>query len=214
MVKSKFPWVFVLENKYNIGLAKAHNQAFTQSRGRFCLFVDPDTIITPGALATMVGFMDDHPKAGVAACKLFNPDGTLQYSCRTYVTPLIALLRRTPLGKLFPNSRLLREYLMCDWDHNDIRTVDWVLGAFLIVRREPFQKIGQMDEKFFLYGEDQDCCLRMNRHGWKVYYVPTASIIHAYQREGARGLNRKTLIQISEYIYFYRKHFAWIIFRK
>jgi len=179
------PVTFVRNSK-NIGLARANNQGIRMSRGRFLLFLNPDVELLPGSLGRLVQFIEDHPDTGIVGPKLLNPDCSLQYSCREFYTLPTLLLRRSFLGQIFPGRALVQRHLMASWDHASAREVDWLLGAFLMVRREAIESVGMMDERFFLYFEDVDWCFRMRRSGWKVNYLPTAEAIHHHYRHSAR----------------------------
>ncbi|HMB68637.1 MAG TPA: sugar transferase, partial [bacterium] len=116
--------------------------------------------------------------------------------------------RRTPVGRLFPKSRVVRDHLMMDWDHDTPREVDWMLGACLMVRREAITDVGLMDERFFMYFEDVDWCYRMKQHGWRVVYVPDARMKHVHRRESATGgglLNRRLLAHLGSMFRFFDK---------
>jgi hypothetical protein len=127
-------------------------------------------------------------------------------SCRTFYTLPTVLLRRTFLGKIFPNSKLIRNHLMLDWDHGSDRQVDWVMGACMMARREAYEAVGGMDERFFLYLEDVDWCYRMQKHGWQVYYVHSAVMKHHHRRESARLLpDRRFFSHLFSTFRFYDK---------
>jgi len=187
-VARSFPGVRLLETGRNLGFAGGVNRGLELAKGRFLLVLNPDVEITPGAIDTLVDHLERHPEAGVAAPKLLNSDGSLQYSCRRDYTFLTVLLRRTFLGRLFPNAAALRHHLMQDFDHEEVRAVDWVSGAAMMVRAEAIADVGPMDERYFLYFEDVDWCTRMRARGWKVEYVPQAVMTHHWQRE-SRGLS-------------------------
>jgi GT2 family glycosyltransferase/lipopolysaccharide/colanic/teichoic acid biosynthesis glycosyltransferase len=171
----------------NLGYAGAVNLGLRLSAAEYVLILNPDVFVTSGALDTLVRAMDDDPRIGIAGPKLLNPDGTLQYSCRSFYTIKTLLLRRTFLGKLFPNHRVLKEHLMSDWDHAEPRDVDWMIGGSLMIRRKMIDDVGGMDERFFLYFEDVDWCYRANQRGWRVHYVPDAVMYHHHRRESAKG---------------------------
>jgi hypothetical protein len=194
MVKTDFPGVTLIANPSNLGYAKAVNRGIEKAGGRYLLILNPDVEVNPESIRGLRSFMERTPDAGITGGKLLNPDGTLQMSCRTFYTIQIVLLRRTFLGWLFPRSRLIREHLMLDWDHNSDREVDWVIGACMMVRREAYENVGGMDERFFLYLEDVDWCYRMKKHGWKVHYVHSGSMKHHHRRESARLLPDKRLM--------------------
>ncbi len=145
---------------------------------------------------------------GIVGPKILNPDGSLQYSCRTFPNPVAALFRNTPLGKLFPHNRYTREYLMTDWDHNSVREVDWVSGSAMLVRKSVYDQLGGFDEQFFMYCEDMDLCYRAWQAGYKVVYYPEAVIIHAIGRSTDLVANRMIrTFHLSMYRY-YKKHYA------
>ncbi len=147
-------------------------------------------------------------RVGIVGPKILNPDGSLQYSCRTFPNPVAALFRNTPLGKLFPHNRYTREYLMTDWDHNSVREVDWVSGSAMLVRKSVYDQLGGFDEQFFMYCEDMDLCYRAWQAGYKVVYYPEAVIIHAIGRSTDLVANRMIrTFHLSMYRY-YKKHYA------
>ena len=111
----------------------SHNRGIAEARGRYVLNLDSDTEVLPGSFERLVEFMDGHPECGAAAAKLINDDRSLQYSCRWFYPPAAILWRRTPLGRWFPDAAPVRHHLMMDWDHNDVREIDWMLMAGFII---------------------------------------------------------------------------------
>jgi GT2 family glycosyltransferase len=207
MVLERFPQVRLVKNNENVGLARAVNRAFMQCKGNRLLLLNPDIEVSIGAVNSLLDYLQSHPDVALVSPKLLNSDGTLQYSCRTYYSLPIALMRRTILGKLFPNHRIIRDHLMMDWDHVDTREVDWVLGGAMMLRREAFPDQQVMDERFFLYFEDVDLCLRLNKAGWKVMYYPGAVMVHHHQRASASAIwNRAKLEHLKSWIKFSWKH--------
>ncbi|NNE44586.1 MAG: glycosyltransferase family 2 protein, partial [Gemmatimonadetes bacterium] len=139
MVEREFPFARVLANTENVGYSRAVNQAIRSASGKYVLILNPDIEVEPGSIDALAAHLDERPETGIAGGKLLNPDGTLQYSCRTFYTFSTLLHRRTPVGKLFPNSRVVRDHLMMDWDHDSEREVDWMLGACMMVRKEAIE---------------------------------------------------------------------------
>ena len=171
--------VKLIRNSANVGFGAAHNQAIKLSRGRHVLLLNPDCRLLSGdVLGRMVRFMDESPDVGMLGPKMLNPDGTLQYSARRFPTMFAAVFRHTLLGRLFPDNRFVREYMMTDWDHAQTTDVDWLSGSALMVRRETFKDIGLLDERFFMYCEDVDWCKRAHESGWRVVYFPLVSVSH------------------------------------
>jgi len=208
ILETDFPAVNVISNERKLGFSANNNQAIKRSGGRYILILNSDIVVLLGSLESMVGFMEEHPEAGIAGCKLLNPDYSLQYSCRKFSTLATFFLRGLHFDTLFPNSTMLRKYMMSDWDHNQVREVDWVMGSCMMVRRKAIEEVGMLDENFILYFEDQDWCYRMWKHGWKVHYVPQAQMIHYYPRRSAKGIfNALTWIHIRSMFYFFKKHY-------
>lgn len=177
-----FPQVQVIANPDNRGFAAANNQGLAVAEGQWLLLLNPDTIVPPGGLKTLLGFARQHPEAGAIGPRLLNPDGSLQYSCRRFPTIRAAMFRHTILGRLFPQAQPAREYLMFEWDHNEPREVDWISGAAMLINRRAYEQIGGLDERFYWGSEDVDYCFRLNHSGWKVLYTPQPAITHAIGR--------------------------------
>ena len=203
----KFTEVRLIVENANRGFARAANHGYALSRGAYCLILNPDVIILPDSIQTLWEYMKSSKDAGIVFPKLLNPDGSLQYSCRTFHTTWTILMRRTPLGKMFPKSKILRDHLMMDWDHNSIREVDWALGASMMVRKSAISRNELFDELYFLYFEEVDLCYRMKKTPWKVVYNPEATMIHCHLRESAgRGFNRQKREVIRSWIKFRLKN--------
>ena len=212
-IEKHYPSVRLLANTRIQGLAQNNNSAIRNASGRYMLLLNPDTKIYPGAMEYMVRFMDHHPGVGACGSKLLNADGTLQYSCRNFPTLAAVLFRGLSLARWFPIPRSYQRYLMADWDHNQIREVDWVLGACLMIRPDALKEVGLMDEKFFLYYEEIDWCYRAKKKGWRIVYLPGAEVMHHYLRMSAGGMpGRLTLIHMKSIVRYFRKHF-WSIFK-
>ncbi len=178
----RYPQVRVIENEDNRGFAAGCNQGIEQATGRYILLLNPDTLVPPEAPQQMVNFADQHPEAGIIGPKLLYPDGRLQYSCRHFPTITAAIFRNTFFGRVMPRAASVADYLMSDWDHNEVRKVDWVSGACMLLRRELIEQIGLLDEQFFWGSEDVDYCWRAHKAGWQVLYTPQPEIIHAVGR--------------------------------
>ena len=206
LVRQHFRQARVIENQENLGFARAVNQAFRVSRGEFLLLLNPDVQVLPGAIERMTAYLRDDGKTGILLPKLINPDGSLQYSCRTFCHPLTFFLRRAPLSWAFSDHPAVRHHLMMNWDHQDIRQVDWGLGACMLIRRKALGETQIMDERFFLYFEDIDLCFSLKKRGWKIIYYPKAVMVHHYLRESADGLfNRAKWEHLKSLIKFYSK---------
>lgn len=190
MIAAEFPWVRLERMARNLGFTGGHNHALAIRNGRHVMPLNSDTVVHPGALALLMKHLQENPQTGIVGPKLLNPDGSLQLSARRFPTPSAALFRNTPLGKLFPNNRYVRAYLMEDFDHSDATTVDWVSGAAFIAREELVAKIGLFDPEYFMYCEDVDLCWRTWKAGYDVLYLPEAVITHAIGRSTDKAPNR------------------------
>ncbi len=206
MVESEFPEFVLLRQYTNLGFTGGHNLAIEQAKGRDVALLNSDTVVHPGAIRTIIAYMGAHPETGVVGPKLLNPDGSLQMSCRRFPNPVAAAFRNTWLGRMFPNNRYVREYLMADFEHDQPREVDWVSGAALFIRREVIEKIGLLDDEFFMYCEDVDYCKRTWDAGFKVVYLPDAVITHAIGKSSDQVPNRMIARFHLSMLRYYRKH--------
>jgi len=207
LVKEKYPSVKIVENRQNLGYPRSVNNGLRQARANYCLVLNPDIIVLPGAVEMMLAYLLKHPKIGLVGCKLFNEDRTLQDSVRRFLDLRTYLYRFTPLRGLLAGSAIERFYLMQDWDHQDNRLVDWVLGGCMLVRRQAMAEVGMMDENIFLYFDDVDWCYRMWEMGWGVAYVSDAGMIHKHMRSSANKIfNRATYEHFKSLFYFLKKH--------
>lgn len=214
LIREEFPQVKFIESPINKGYAGGNNLGLRQAIGKYCLILNPDVSIINNSIEILYNFMEKNPTVGLVGPKLINPDGSFQASCRTFPTPKIIIYRRTPLGKLPGPKQILREHLMLDWDHNQNRPVDWMIGACFFVRSSVLEKVGLLDERFFLYLEDVDWCRQFWSAGYPVYYLAEAEMIHYHQRlsaenPGLGGLfSYATRIHIASAIKYFAKYFG------
>jgi len=187
MVKETFPDVKLIENKENVGFAKANNQAIQKARGQYLLLLNSDTVVLPKTLKIMVAFMDANPEVGALGAKLLDQDLNLQTSCRHFPTLFSVLLQFFGLSAMFPKSKLFGGYDMGYWDHSRTKKVDCVPGASLLVRKNTVQEIGLLDENYFMYFEDTDWCYRIAKAGWEIVFLPKAGVIHLGGVSAARS---------------------------
>ncbi len=204
MVESEFPWVRLFRMDKNLGFTRGHNYALRERKAPHAFVLNSDTVVHDGALQTLLRFYQDNRECGIIGPKLLNPDGSLQYSCRRFPNPPAALFRNTPLGKLFPNNKFTREYLMTDWKHSEPRDVDWVSGAAFFVSKDVIDKVGMFDEGFGMFCEDVDWCFRAWKHGFKVTYLPTAEVTHAIGRSTDQVPNKMIIRFHRSMLRFYR----------
>ena len=212
MVQNEFPQVKLIVNQENAGFAQANNQALVQTTGRYCLLLNPDTVVPTDALDSLVQFMEDTPDAGVVGCAQIYPDGRRQVTCHRAIT----LGRETCLA--FGLARVFRRVTNYGVENlSRSRRVDWVEGGSLLIRRSVLSIIGLMDNAFFLYVEDADLCFRVWQANLGVYYMPDVEIIHYRgqstgfeQRERRQQrINRELLVVLHQSkTYFIQKHYG------
>lgn len=209
MVRARFPQVAIIENAERLGYSASHNRSLCRCQGRYMLVLNEDMLVLAGALEAMVAFMDAHPRAGMLGCRLLNPDGSLQPSCRTFPNLRIQLFRSLYLDKLFPGNRWTGANYMSYWGHDTVREVDVIKGCCMLVRREVVEQVGLMDERFFIYYEETDWCYRTKRAGWQIYFTPGADIVHYGEQTTRRQSARMTSIQYQSLLKYFRKHHGW-----
>lgn len=171
--------IFLVDNNKNLGFSKANNKAMKNAKGRYVLFLNPDTVVYPKTLDYMVKYMDENKKVGAATCELIMPNGEIDdASHRGFPTPWNSFSHFSGLSKLFPHSRLFAGYSQGFKDLKKAHEIDALAGAFMIVRREAGDEVGWWDEDYFFYGEDLNFCYDLIKKGWKIMYVPEVSILH------------------------------------
>ena len=186
MLKDKFPQVRLIANTENLGFAKANNQALRQVTGDYVLLLNPDTLVESDTFAKCLAFMDEHPDCGGLGVKMINGEGEyLRESKRGFPTPKVAFYKISGLIKLFPHSPRFAHYYLGHLSPDEIAEIEILSGAFLMTRKSVLDKIGLLDETFFMYGEDIDFSYRILQGGYKNYYLPATRIIH-YKGESTK----------------------------
>ena len=206
MVQSEFPQVKVMVNTKRMGFAANHNQAIQECKADYILVFNEDTIVKPGALKAMTDYLDTHSDTGAVGCRLENPDGTLQRSCYKFPTPWRKVAENLLLTAAFPNNPIVGDYR--GWNHDEVREVDMVIGAVLMVRRAVIEKTGLLDEGFFIYSEETDWCLRMHKDGFKVAFVPNGTIVHYGGQSSVAMKDRQFCESVRNEVRYIRKHFG------
>jgi len=236
MVRREFPQTRVIANWENVGYAAGNNiglRAFGEwgleirneklesgspapphshtPPARYALLLNSDTELPPTALADMIAFMDERPKAGAAGPKLILPNGRLDLACRRgFPTPEVIFYHLVKLDKLFPRSRRLARYNLTYLNPDELAEVDSVVGAFMLLRAEAMAQVGLLDERFFMYGEDLDWAKRIKKAGWKIFYNPAVTVDHvkrasSWQTPQSKRRNRFEFERSN--LLFYRKHY-------
>ena len=197
LVRRTFPAVEVLEQE-NRGYGAAANAGLERVRAPHALVLNADTRPARGALAALAAYLEEHPRAAVAGPLVVDEDGRPEATARRFPTPLEVLLQESGLRKLLPKASAKR----------GPRSVDWVLGAAVAVRRDAVLAIGGFDETYFMYNEEVDLCLRLRQAGWEVHYAPVATVVHV----GAASTSQERAAMAAEYVRstaaLYRRHFS------
>jgi len=209
MVRERFPEVNLIANQENTGFSRANNQAIRLAGGEYILLLNPDTIVEEDTFDKIIRFMDEHPDAGGLGVKMVDGKGRfLPESKRGLPTPAVAFYKIFGMSKLFPKSRTFGQYHLSYLDNDSTHQVDILAGAFMLLRKSVLDKIGLLDETFFMYGEDIDLSWRIILSGYKNYYFPGTRIIH-YKGESTRKSSvNYVLIFYNAMLIFARKHFS------
>lgn len=214
MLRERFPLVKVIISKKNRGYAYGNNLGIRYSKGEYIAIINPDVAVQEGIFEKMIRFLEDHPRAGMVGPKLIYPDKTVQASCRRFPKPLTSIYRRTILSHLPTAKKMLQKYLMEDWDHASQRSVDWLFGACLMIRKKVLDEIGLFDERFFLYFEDCDLCRRFWEKGYEVWYLADVIVVHYHKRLSAKTFgilslfDKPTRIHIISAIKYFKKYYG------
>ena len=197
----------VVENDRPASFAANLNRGIVETSGELVLVANPDAVPEPGAVAALREFMDERARCGVAGPQLMNPDGSWQASRRRFPTVWGTLVRRTPLRlALRPRERQQAHYHLGERPAEPVET-DWMLGGFLLLRREMLEELGGFDAGFRMYGEEIDLCYRAARAGWERWYVPEAVVRHRWDAlTDERFWTRRTLWHWRSVLRFVRKH--------
>lgn len=193
MITTKYPKVKLINNKNNVGFAKANNQGFKESTGKFVIYLNSDTIVEPRALEKIIKFMQTHPKADLMGPKLLNEDGSLQVS--TFKLPNVINSLGDPIFGFYPIapfSKITSFYA----SYEEARPVGWISGACVVAKRDAMEKLSGWDENFFMYSEDVLLGVRAHQVGLKVWYFPEAEIIHLRNRSSK--IPQKRILQVYE----------------
>ena len=209
MIIHKFPWVKLIANKKNFGFSKANNQAILKAEGEYVLLLNPDTVVEEDTFEKVIAFMDQTPDAGGLGVRMIDGKGNfLPESKRGLPTPWVAFSKIFGLSSLFPKSRKFGQYHLSYLDENEIHQVDVLSGAFMLMRKEVIDKIGLLDEEYFMYGEDIDLSYRITLGGYQNYYFPDTTIIHYKGESTKKGSMNYVRIFYTAMIIFARKHLS------
>jgi hypothetical protein len=206
--------ITLIANKKNLGFAKANNKGIKIAQGKYVLLLNSDTEIRQDSIQTMLRFMDGHPKAGAATCKLELPGGKIDPAChRGFPTLWASFTYLSGLERLLPHVPLFAGYHLGYKNMTIPHQVEVISGAFFMVRRSAVDDVGMFDEDFFFYAEDIDWAYRLKRAGWELWFNPQVSVLHKKKQSGRVNISRSRQVQTEIYFHtynwlFYKKHFA------
>lgn len=209
MVRNKFPLVNCISNRENAGFSKANNQAIRIAKGEYILLLNPDTLVEEDTFSKVISFMDSHNDAGGLGVKMLDGKGNfLPESKRGLPTPSVAFYKIFGLSALFPKSKKFGKYHLTYLDNNKTHEVDVLSGAFMLMRKTALDKVGLLDEEFFMYGEDIDLSYRIQKGGFKNYYFPETRIIHYKGESTKKSSVNYVFVFYKAMEIFARKHFS------
>jgi GT2 family glycosyltransferase len=209
MVTTEFPEVNFIHNKINVGFSKANNQAIRASKGEYVLLLNPDTVVKEDTFEKVTEFMDSTPKAGGLGVKMIDGNGNfLPESKRGLPTPDVAFYKIFGLANLFPKSKKFGRYHLGHLSNDETAKIDVLSGAFMLLRKKTLDKVGLLDENFFMYGEDIDLSYRITLGGFENYYFPHSSIIHYKGESTKKSTVNYVLVFYKAMSIFAEKHFG------
>ncbi len=202
--------VQLIFNNDNLGFAKANNIAIKKSKGRNILLLNSDTIVKEACIEKCLKYLNQQNDVGALGPKILLNNGELDHACkRGFPTPAASLYYMLKLDKLYPKNKKFGQYRMTYLDDNEIGEVDALTGAFMMVKREVIDKVGVLDDDFFMYAEDIDWCYRIKAAGWKIIYYPEAEMIHLKGQSSKKKRKYKTIYQFHKtMLQFYNKHYV------
>ena len=208
-VRQAAPWANLMANQENLGFAAACNQGVAAAGSADAvLLLNPDAELLPGAIDELARFLSDHSQSGAVGPRLLNPDGTTQSSRRRFPTVATAFWESTFLQQCFPSNRAVRSYYCEDRPDDEPQTVDWLVGACLLIRGKAWDQTGGLDEGFFLYFEETDWFKRASALGWTAAYVPAAWVCHRGGGSADQAPVRRRISFAESKGRYYTKHFG------
>lgn len=213
MVKEHFPTVVLIESDVNLGFGQANNRGFKSACGRYIVLLNSDAFLTDGVLERSVAHMDSNPHAGLGGGRLIGRDSSSQPSARMFPTVFNDLLVLSGLAARFPRSRLFGRADRTWANEMEEAEVDWVPGAYSIIRPEALAAAGPFDPRFFLYYEEVDMCRRIKEQGYSVWYWPDISVVHI-GGESSRQVQSQELSQTGAQLILWRMRSMLLYYRK
>lgn len=210
-VEEQYPEVTVIRSPTNLGFIRANNLAYEQAEGEYILMLNSDAFVSSSAIRSVVDFMREHPEAGVVGARLIGRDGVLQPSARYFPTPFKLFLQKLGWDGKVPFVKALDDL---SWDHQSIRECDWVVGCYLLTRKELIDKSGFfLRQDYFLYNDDNDLCFRIKKMGYKTFFYPV-DVVHI-GGANVKKMHKKAIVddqmieyQIESQMIYFRKNYG------
>ena len=211
MVQAEFPDTILIANKENRGFAAANNQGLEIARGQSVLLLNPDTIVLDGAIDTMMDWLGQHPDVGCVGCQVLEGPDVIQRTCFADQGPLNLIIAELGLMRLAKYIKYFGRPWYTWWDRRSGRDVDVVSGMFMLVPRAVLNKVGLLDDAFFVYSEEADWCRRIRNAGWRCVFAPEAQIIHLDGgSKSTSQIRSKMYVQLQKsHLIYVRKHHGW-----
>ena len=207
-VRTEFPSVKLIENRANLGFAKANNVGIRAAKGRYLCLVNSDVRVMEGCIDTLTDFMDSHPSVGLCGPQILWPDMSVQDSCRKFPTLWNNFCSALKVDKLFPGSTFFSGEHMFYFAHDREVEADYLAGCFLMIRKAALGQVGLFDEQFFIYAEEMDLAKRLWDAGWEVVLVPEGQAIHHHAGSSSKDPMRFALEQQKAVLQYWRKHYS------
>lgn len=205
MVAEEFPQVALIACDENVGFPRGNNLGLERANGRFILLLNPDTVVYADVFATMIAYLEKHPKVGVVGPQLLNEDGTVQSSRRRFPTLWTAFFESTWLQPFAPKA-VLDHYYVRDVQDGETAVVDWLMGACLLIRAEVVAQVGGLDEAYFMYSEELDYCRRVHQAGWQMVYFPQARVTHLSGKSSEQAVTHRHINFNRAKLRYFRKY--------
>lgn len=213
MIREDYPSIRFFPHRENVGFQALVKAGIEAARGGYILVLNGDIIVTRQSVKDLLDFIKSRTDVGMVGPGLLNFNGTIQYSCFRFYRPLTIIYRRTFLGNFRFAKKHLDWFLMKDYDHEETKEVDWLMGSAMLISKKAVDEVGPMDPRFFMYMEDVDWCRRFWEKGYKVVYYPRSKMYHYHGKGSARGgmfrsifFNRLTWIHISSAMKYFNKY--------
>lgn len=207
-LSAEHPGIRIIRNNENLGFGRACNQGIAFSSGRYIMIFNPDTIVKKGLFQTLIKFMDETPRAGIAGPKVLNEDGSLQPTFRRFPTySNIVFARKSPLSAILPGNPGSKKYLQQEVPLDRPRRVEAIGGVCLILRKEMLKDVGLFDENIFMYLEDTDLCYRAHLNGWENWIVPQAELVHYWGKSTEQDKREMAEEHRRSVYYYFGKHY-------